>query len=147
MGDVGKSVLGLLVGDRQDVLGAVVAWDGVDDLVHFENLVSEGVKGHFVDVAGVLGESLAIAVDGDWGLPVDLLVVVALFWLPLIQLLGADDDLGELRLQGLALSPEFLAISLVLRRLLRPSRNSTLPALAVPSLGPLRTVLLRTHHI
>ena len=80
MGDVGEPVLRLLVGDWQDVLGAVVAWDGVDDLVHFENLVSEGVKGYFVDVAGVLGESLAVAVGGDWGLPVDLLVVVAL-WL------------------------------------------------------------------
>lgn len=137
----------MLVGDRQRVLGAVVAWDGVDDLVHFENLVSEGVEGYFVDVVGVLGESLAVAVRGDRGLLVELLVVVALLWLPLIRLPGADDDLGELRLHGLALSPEFLAIDLILRQLLRSSPCPALPALAIRSLGPLRTLLLRTYHV
>ena len=137
----------MLVWERQDVLGAVVARDRVDDLVHFENLVSESIKGYFVDVAAILGESLAIAVRGTLGLPVDVLVVVALLRLALIQLPDANHDLGKLRLQGLALSPEFLPIALVLRHLLRPSANPALPALSIPSSASSRTLLLRADDV
>lgn len=53
---IGQPVFGLLVGKGQTVLGAdtVVGREGIDDFIHFKNLISQRVEGNLVDVADVV---------------------------------------------------------------------------------------------
>lgn len=72
---------------------AVVARDGTDDFVHFENLIFESIQGYFMYLVYIILQTLDVGIPIRQGRALVLEVVVIIYGdrlLPLVDLFDSD---------------------------------------------------------